>query len=95
MPEIIFQTLTATKTGINASSGKQTEVAFNDNFALVKSLLEALFKIAGITVTSEQVTQIKADTTTNPYTLYYSVDPLTKENPTWIPLIVTNFANLN
>lgn len=94
MPNITFQTLTATRDGINASTGKQTEVAFNENFALVKSLFEALFNIAGVTVTSEQITQLKADTSTNPYTLYYSIDPVTSENPTWIPLIVTNFANL-
>ena len=94
MTDIIFQTLKSTRTGEGASTGKQTEVAFNQNFALVKRLLDELFTIAAITVTSEQITQIKADTTTTPYTLYYTIDPLDSENPTWIPLVSTSFANL-
>lgn len=91
---IIFQTLISTVDGVGASTGKQTEVAFNENFALVKQLLEALFKIAAITVTSEQITQIKADTTTTPYTLYYTTDPLDQEEITWTKLVAVNFSDI-
>lgn len=94
MPEIQFRTLVATRDGVNASTGKQTEVAFNENFALVKTLLDQLFTLAAITITSEQMTQIKVDTTTTPYKLYYSLDDLDEPNPTWTPLVETGFADL-
>lgn len=94
MPEIEFSRITATRTGENASSGKETELAFNGNFVIVKTLLEQLFAVASITVTSEEITQIKVDTTTTPYTLYYTMDALTSEDPTWIPLVSTSFADL-
>lgn len=94
MPEIIFQTLKSTATGVNASTGKQTEVAFNDNFSLAKNLFEQLFNVAAVTITSDEITQIKADTTTTPYTLYYTTDDPTSNNITWIPLVITSFAKL-
>ena len=94
MPEIIFQTLKSTATGVAASTGKQTEVAFNDNFSLVKNLFEQLFNVAAVTITSDEITQIKADTTTTPYTLYYTTDDPTSSNINWIPLVVTSFAKL-
>lgn len=91
---IIFQTLTSTVDGVGASTGKETETAFNTNFALAKQLLEALFNIAAITVTSESITQLKADTTTTPYTLYYTTDPLDNDNPTWYPVMQVGFSDL-
>ena len=94
MPEIIFQRLKSTPSGVAASTGKQTEVAFNDNFALVKNLLEQLFSVAAITVTSEQITQLKADTTTNPYTLYYTTDDPSSETVNWHRLVMSDFASL-
>lgn len=93
MPEIIFQRLKSTATGVGGSTGKQTETAFNDNFTLVKTLLEQLFAVASITVTSEQITQLKADTTTTPYTLYYTTD--TEEPITWTRLMNVGFADLS
>lgn len=89
---IIFQTLISTVDGVGASTGKQTEEAFNENFALTKQLFEALFNIAAITVTSEQVTQIKADTTTTPYTLYYTTD--SEEPITWTKIVSVGFADI-
>lgn len=96
MDEIIFQTLVSTPTGVGASTGKYTEEAFNENFSKVKTYLEALFGIAAITVTSEQITQIKVDTTVTPYALYYTMDPL--DTPagevTWYDLDNVSFSDL-
>lgn len=94
MPEIEFRTLVSTRTGENASTGKQTEVAFNENFALVKTLLNQLFAVASVAITSEQMTRIKVDTTTTPYTLSYTIDDPSSETPTWIPLVQTSFAEI-
>lgn len=93
---IIFQTLVSTVDGVGASTGKQTEVAFNENFELVKTLLETLFSIAAITVTSEEITQIKADTSTNPATLYYTLDPINEDpsNITWTKLVAVRFSDI-
>lgn len=93
---IIFQTLVSTVDGVGASTGKQTEVAFNENFELVKTLLETLFSIAAITVTSEQITQIKADTSTNPPILYYTLDPLDTDPSEihWTKLVAVGFSDI-
>lgn len=96
MNEIIFQTLVSTRTGVGASTGKQTEEAFNENFAKVKVYLEALLNIASITVTSEQITQIKVDTSTTPYSLYYTMDPIDTPagSVTWYDLDNVSFADI-
>lgn len=93
MPEINFQTIKSTIDGVNASTGKQTEVAFNNNFANVKNFLTQLFSIAAVTIISDEMTSIKVDTTTTPYTLYYTIDDVTN-NPTWIPLINVGFSEI-
>lgn len=93
MPQIDFVTISSTIDGVNASTGKQTEQAFNNNFALAKSLLEQLFAVAGVSIISEQMTSIKVDTTTTPYTLSYTLDD-PSGSPTWIPLISVGFADL-
>lgn len=96
MDEIIFQTLVSTPTGVGASTGKHTEEAFNENFAKVKTYLEALLAVASITVTSEQMTQIKVDTSVTPHAIYYSMDPV--DTPaseiTWYDLDNVSFADL-
>lgn len=76
MADIVFQRIVSTRTGTGASTGKETERAFNDNFDLVKTCLDQLFNIASSVILSDNITQIKADTSTTPYTLYYTVDPL-------------------
>ena len=93
MPEIVFQKLKATRDGVAASTGKQTEVAFNENFDLVKSCLDDLFAIAAITVTSENITAIKVDNSYNPPKLYYTTDDLSG-TVTWLPLVLPTFADI-
>lgn len=92
--DIIFQTIKSTRTGEGASTGKQTEIAFNQNFALAKRLFDELISIASMSVVSEQVTQVKLDTSTRPYLIYYSIDPITDPNPTWIPAANTSFSSI-
>jgi len=96
MDEIIFQTLVSTPTGVGASTGKHTEEAFNENFAKVKTYLEALLAVASITVTSEQMTQIKVDTSVTPHAIYYSMDPVDTpaSEVTWYDLDNVSFADL-
>lgn len=96
MNEIVFKYLTSTATGEGASTGKFTEEAFNQNFTLVKSYLEALLGIASITITSEQITQIKVDTTTTPYSLFYTMDPVDTDpaEVTWYDLDSVGFADI-
>lgn len=96
MAEIVFQKLKSTRTGEGASTGKQTETAFNNNFDLVKASLDQLFNIASSVILSENITQIKADTSTTPYTLYYTVDPLDTDpsQVNWELLINVSFASI-
>lgn len=93
MADINFKTITSTVDGVNASTGKQTETAFNDNFTLAKSLFEELFAVAGVTIISNEMTSIMVDTTTNPYTLYYTTDDI-NDSPTWRRLVNVSFADL-
>jgi hypothetical protein len=92
--DIPFKTITSTVDGVNASTGKQTEEAFNDNFALAKQLLEELLGIASVTIISNDMTGIKVDKTTTPYTLYYTCDDPTSPNPGWMPLMNVSFSQL-
>jgi hypothetical protein len=92
MPEIVFQKLKATRDGVSASTGKQTEVAFNENFDLVKTCLDDLFTVVATAVTSENITQIKVNSSTNPPKIYYTTDDPAGE-VTWTQ-IVTSFADI-
>lgn len=92
-PEIIFQTILSTPTGEGATEGRNMQKAFNNNFNKAKTLLEQLFSIVSIQVSSENVTQIKVDTSTTPNSLYYTLDPIGTEEPTWERLS-TSFASL-
>lgn len=92
--DIIFQKLISTVDGIGASTGKQTEKAFNENFELVKDLFTKVLTILSITVTSAELKQLKVDTSTTPYTLYYSLDDESVATPTWIPLLQFGFSQL-
>lgn len=94
MNELIFQKLKSTVDGVGATTGKQTEKAFNENFDLVKTLFTEVLSALAITVTSSELKQIKVDTSTTPYTLYYSLDDESKENPTWIKLLQFGFSQL-
>lgn len=96
MADIVFQKLKSTRTGEGASTGKQTETAFNNNFDLVKTSLDQLFNIASSVILSDNITQIKADTSTTPYTLYYTVDPLDTpaEDINWELVNNVSFADL-
>jgi len=96
MADIVFQRITSTRTGQGASTGKETETAFNDNFALVKTCLDQLFNIASSVILSDNITQIKADTSTNPYTLYYTIDPLDTEPSqiNWELITNVSFADI-
>lgn len=93
MPEIVFQKLKATRDGVAASTGKQTEVAFNENFDLVKSCLDDLFVIAAETVVSENITAIKVDSSVTPPKLYYTTSDL-NGTVTWLPLVLPTFADV-
>ena len=92
--ELVFQKLISTTDGIGASTGKQTEKAFNENFELVKRLFTEVLTALSITVTSAQMKQIKVDTSTKPYTLYYSLDDESVASPVWLPLLQFGFAQL-
>lgn len=92
--EIIFQTITSTPTGVGATEGRNMAKAFNNNFKQVKTLLDTLFQAVSIQVSSENITQIKVDTSTTPYSVYYTTDPLNVPEPNWI-LFSTTFANLS
>lgn len=94
MDPIIFQKLKSTTDGIGASTGKQTEKAFNENFDLVKKLLEDIIRVLSLQVSSSEMKQIKVDTSTSPATVYYSLDDVTVTNPTWIRLLTFGFADL-
>ena len=94
MAEINFKTITSTVDGINASTGKQTEIAFNENFELAKNLFEQLLSIAEVTIISDDMTSIKVDKTTTPYTLYYTLDNPADPSATWIRLMNVSFAEL-
>lgn len=92
--DIPFKTITSTVDGVNASTGKQTEEAFNQNFALAKDLLEQLLNIASVTIISDDMTSIKVDKTTTPYTLYYTCDDPTDPSAVWNRLMNVSFAEL-
>ena len=96
MADIIFKTLTSTPTGVGGSTGKQTEIAFNENFAKVKTYLTNIFTVLSSTVESDNLTMLKVDTTVSPFIVYYSVDPLDTpdESITWYPLNKSNFSSL-
>ena len=94
MVDINFKTLVSTVDGVNASTGKQTEEAFNQNFALVKTLLEQLLSIASVTIISDDMTSIKVDKTTTPYTLYYTLDDPADPSAVWNKLMNVGFAEL-
>ena len=92
--EIIFQTINATSTGVGSTTGKEMEEAFNENFELVKKLLTDIILSISIGITSNEMKQIRVDTSTSPYTLYYSLQDESVQNPTWIPLLNFSFAQL-
>lgn len=94
MNELIFQKLKSTVDGVGATTGKQTEKAFNENFDLVKNLFTEVLTALAITVTSSELKQIRVDTTTDPYTLYYSLDDESVDNPNWIKLLQFGFSQL-
>ena len=94
MNELIFQKLKSTVDGVGATTGKQTEKAFNDNFELVKTLFTEVLSALAITVTSGELKQIKVDTSTTPYTLYYTLDDESVLNPTWYKLLQFGFSQL-
>lgn len=94
MADINFKTLVSTIDGVNASTGKQTEEAFNQNFALVKTILEQLLSIASVTIISDDMTSIKVDKTTTPYTLYYTLDDPADPSAVWNKLMNVGFAEL-
>lgn len=89
---IIFQTLRSTPDGVGATTGKQTEEAFNNNFELVKNLLTDLFSIASITVTAQDIKQLKYDT--NTHEVYFSLDDESVAEPTWISMSRPQFSNI-
>lgn len=91
--DIVFQKITSTPTGVGATSGKNTENAFNGNFDAVKENLEMLFNVVSAQVSSQNITQLRVDTSTTPYSLYYTLDPLSEESPLWYQLSST-FASL-
>lgn len=93
VPEIIFQKIVSTADGQGATEGRYMEKYFNGNFDKVKTLLTSLFQVVSVQVSSENVTQIKVDTTTDPYSLYYTIDPIGTAEPNWI-LLTSTFANL-
>lgn len=92
--EIIFQTINATSTGVGSTTGKEMEEAFNENFELVKKLLTDIILSISIGITSNEMKQIRVDTSTSPYTLYYSLQDESVQSPTWIPLLNFSFAQL-
>lgn len=92
MNEIIFQKLVATATGEGATSGRETALAFNDNFDLAKNLFNTILSILSLQVSSETVRQVKVDTSTDPYTVYYTLDDESVENPDWIKLLDIDFT---
>lgn len=92
--DLVFQKIKSTVDGIGATTGKQTEKAFNENFDLVKRLFTEVLTALSITVTSAQMKQIKVDTSTTPYTLYYTLDDESVANPTWYKLLQFGFSQL-
>lgn len=96
MADLNFKTITSTPTGVGGSTGKQTEIAFNENFAKVKTALSDIFTILSEAVISENLTLLKVDTTVSPYVVYYTTDPVDTpdESITWYPLNRGNFSTL-
>lgn len=91
---IVFQKIVSTPDGVGATEGRYMEKYFNDNFDDVASYLQNLFSIVSVQVSSNDVTQLKVDTSTTPYSIYYSLDPIDTESPTW-HLLTTTFANIS
>lgn len=89
----VFQRIKSTPTGELATSGRGVERAFNENFDLTRTGLEALFNIASVQVSSEDITQLKLDTSVTPSLFYYSTDGLDVPEPTWT-LLTTSFSKL-
>lgn len=91
--DIVFQVIKATATGDNATTGREMQNKFNENFDLVKQLFEQLFLIVSLQVSSETIKQVKVDTEVNPHKLYYSiVDDPSEED--WLPLVRVNYSDI-
>lgn len=90
--DIVFQTLRSTEDGVGATTGKQTELAFNGNFEIVRAALTILFQVAAIHVSSETIKQLKYDSNTD--SVFYSLDDESVPNPTWVPLQTVTFSNI-
>lgn len=93
-PEIEFSHIISTATGEEATSGRLMQDAFNNNFDRLKTLLKDLYTIVSVQVSSDEITKIKVDTSTDPYLIYYTLDPVDTEDPTWI-LLSSSFATLD
>ena len=94
---IVFDTLVSTPDGTGASTGHNLQEAFNSNFQITKEKLEQLLSIAEQVVISEQITMLKIDTSTNPYTAYYTMDsPDTPDTDiTWYTLNRASFSTIS
>lgn len=94
MNDLNFQHIVSTPDGKNSTKGKQMEQAWNDNFDKIKELFTNVFTAMAIGITSDKMKQIKVDTSTTPYTLYYSLDDESIANPVWIKLIEIGFSDI-
>lgn len=94
MNDLNFQHIVSTPDGKNSTKGKQMEQAWNDNFDKIKELFTNVFTAMAIGITSDKMKQIKVDTSTTPYTLYYSLDDESIANPAWIKLIEIGFSDI-
>lgn len=94
MNDLNFQHIVSTPDGKQSTTGKQMERAFNDNFDKIKQIFTNVFTAMAIGITSDKMKQIKVDTTTTPYTLYYSLDDESVTNPAWIKLIEIGFSDI-
>lgn len=91
---IVFQTIKSTPDGKLSTTGKQMEKAFNGNFELIKQTFNSLLSILATTVHSEQIKQIRVDTSTTPATIYYTLDDESVTDPTWVKLLDLSFAQI-
>lgn len=94
--DLNFKTLVSTPTGVGASTGRQTEVAFNENFEIVKDNLLTIYGIISSSVLSEDLTMLKIDKTSSPWIVYYTSDPVDtpEQQVNWYPINRTTFASL-
>lgn len=91
---LIFQHIKSSPTGTDSTTGRQMERAFNDNFDLLARIIPNITAAISIGITSKEMKQIKVDTSTNPSTVYYTLDDESVTNPTWIKLVDLNFSDI-